>query len=140
MKAVRILIADDHEVIRRGLRELLESRPEWEIVGEADTGRDAVEKARRLKPTIVIMDIGMPELNGLEATRRILDRNPQIQVLILSMHESGQLVRDVLPWGARGYLLKGDSAVDLVAAGNRFSRPAVSRPAVAAALYTAAHN
>jgi DNA-binding NarL/FixJ family response regulator len=116
MKKTRILIADDHPVVRKGIRALLGGRPAWEICGEASNGREAVEAAAQLKPDVVIMDISMPELNGLEATRHILKDNPQIEVLILSVHESEQLVHDVLSAGARGYLLKSDAGEDLVAA------------------------
>ena len=116
MKKMRILIADDHQVVRKGVAAILGERPEWEICAEAGTGREAVAAAIRLKPDIVVMDICMPDINGLEATRHILKQNPRTQVLILSMHESEQLVRDVVACGARGYLMKGDSAGDLVAA------------------------
>jgi DNA-binding NarL/FixJ family response regulator len=113
---VRILIADDHEVVRRGLRALLETRPDWEISGEAVTGRQAVEETKRLTPDVVIMDISMPEMNGLEATRQIRKAVPQTQILILSVHDSEQLVREVLEAGARGYVLKSDAGRDLIAA------------------------
>jgi DNA-binding NarL/FixJ family response regulator len=116
MNPVRILIADDHEVVRRGLRALLETRPDWEISGEAVTGRQAVEETRRLTPDVVIMDISMPEMNGLEATRQIRKAVPQTQILILSVHDSEQLVREVLEAGARGYVLKSDAGRDLIAA------------------------
>jgi DNA-binding NarL/FixJ family response regulator len=114
--ATRILVADDHEVVRRGLQALLEAQPGWEVSGEAADGREAVEKARQLKPDIVIMDISMPVLNGLEATRQIVKVNPQARVLILTMHESDQIVREVLDAGARGYVLKSDAGRDLVGA------------------------
>jgi len=113
---MRILVADDHEVVRRGLASLLRSQPEWEVCGEAADGREAVEKALQLKPQIVIMDIGMPNLNGLEATRQILKANPDVSVLILTLHDSDQVVRDALNAGARGFLLKSDAARDLIAA------------------------
>jgi DNA-binding NarL/FixJ family response regulator len=113
---LRILIADDHEVVRRGLRALLETQATLEVAGEAVTGRQAVEEARRLLPDIVIMDITMPEMNGLEATRQIRKEVPQAEVLILSVHNSEQLVREVLEAGARGYVLKSDAGRDLVAA------------------------
>jgi DNA-binding NarL/FixJ family response regulator len=112
----KILIADDHEIVRRGLRAILAPQPDWEVVGEAITGRQAVEDVRRLHPNLVIMDIGMPELNGLEATRQILKEFPATEVLILTMHESEQLIREVLDTGARGYMLKSDAGKDLVAA------------------------
>jgi DNA-binding NarL/FixJ family response regulator len=114
--AVRILVADDHEVVRRGLCTLLQSQPEWEVCGEAGDGREAVAKAQSLKPEIVIVDIGMPTLNGLEATRQILKTNSRIKVLVLTLHDSDQVVRDVLNAGARGFLLKSDAVRDLVAA------------------------
>jgi DNA-binding NarL/FixJ family response regulator len=116
VKPLRILIADDHEIVRRGLRALLETRPDWEVVGEAVTGRQAVEEARRLVPDVVIMDITMPEMNGLEATRQVRKEVPEIEVLVLSVHDSEQLVREVLEAGARGYVLKSDAGRDLVAA------------------------
>jgi DNA-binding NarL/FixJ family response regulator len=112
----RILVADDHEVVRRGLCALLQSRPEWEICGEAADGREAVEKSQNLKPDAVIIDIGMPTLNGLEATRQILKTNPHIKVLVLTFHDSDQMIREVLDAGARGFLLKSDAARDLISA------------------------
>jgi DNA-binding NarL/FixJ family response regulator len=114
--ALRILVADDHEVVRRGLIALLQSQPDWEICGEAGDGREAVDKTQKLKPDVVILDIGMPSLNGLEATRQILKTNPHTRVLILTLHDSDQVVREVLNAGARGFLLKSDAARDLVAA------------------------
>jgi DNA-binding NarL/FixJ family response regulator len=116
VSTLRILIVDDHEVIRRGLRALIESHPGWEVCGEAATGREAVEKAKKLMPDVVVMDIAMPELNGLEATRQILKAAPRTGVLILTVHESEQLVREVLEAGAQGYVLKSAAGRDLVAA------------------------
>lgn len=116
MSRVRILIADDHEIVRRGLRALLEAQPEWEISGEAVTGREAIEQAKQTVPDVAILDVGMPELNGLEATRHILKALPQTEILILTMHESEQIMREVLDAGARGYVLKSDAGRDLVAA------------------------
>ncbi len=112
----RILLADDHEVVRRGLCALLQAQPDWQICGEAGDGREAVQKALDLKPDVVILDIGMPSLNGLEATRQILKANPSTRILILTLHDSDQVVREVLNAGARGFLLKSDAARDLVAA------------------------
>ena len=116
MKALRILIADDHEVVRHGLRALLEAREGWEICGEGVDGRDAVAKAAQLKPDLVILDIGMPNLNGLDAARQILRTEPRTAILILTIDESEQVMREVLNAGARGFLLKSDAARDLVAA------------------------
>ncbi|HEX8814832.1 MAG TPA: response regulator transcription factor [Terriglobales bacterium] len=115
-KPLRILVADDHEVVRKGLLALLQQQQEWQVCGEASDGRDAVAKAAELNPDIVVLDIGMPTLNGLEATRQILKTNPKTKVLILTLHDSDQLVQDVLDAGARGFLLKSDAARDLVAA------------------------
>jgi DNA-binding NarL/FixJ family response regulator len=112
----RIFIADDHEVVRKGLCALLTAQPDWEVCGEAADGREAVEKAEQLKPDVVILDIGMPSLNGLEATRQILKSNPHAKILVLTLHDSDQVVREVLNAGARGFLLKSDAARDLVAA------------------------
>lgn len=114
MEPPRVLIADDHEVVRKGLRTLLEEQPGWQIAGEASDGREAVEKAKALKPDVTVLDISMPTLNGLEATRQMMKNNPQARVLVLTMHESDPLIREVLGAGARGYLLKSDAGRDLV--------------------------
>jgi DNA-binding NarL/FixJ family response regulator len=114
MKTTRILIADDHELIRRGLRALIESHAGWTVCAEAANGRDAVEKARHTQPDVVIMDISMPDLNGIEATRRILKVLPRAEVLILTMHDTEQIIREILEAGARGYVLKSDAGRDLV--------------------------
>jgi DNA-binding NarL/FixJ family response regulator len=116
MATCSILVADDHEVVRKGLVALLHAQPEWQVCGEAAEGREAVEKAFQLDPDVVILDIGMPHLNGLEATRQILKTNPQARVLILTLHDSDHVVREVLNAGARGFLLKSDAGRDLVAA------------------------
>jgi DNA-binding NarL/FixJ family response regulator len=113
---LRILIVDDHAVVRRGVRSLLESRPDWEIAGEATTGREAVEQAGRLQPDVIVMDLSLPELNGLDATRQILKESPRSEVLVLTMHHSEELARDVLQAGARGYVLKSDADQCLIAA------------------------
>jgi DNA-binding NarL/FixJ family response regulator len=116
MAALRLLLADDHEIVRKGLRSVLEAQHDCEVVGEAADGRQAVALAKELGPDIVILDISMPLLNGLEATRQILKIRPQTKILILTMHESDPLIRDVLDAGARGYILKTDAGRDLVAA------------------------
>jgi len=116
MSAFRILIADDHEIVRHGIRTLIAEHPGWEVCGEAVDGRDAVEKARALRPDLALLDVGMPNLNGLDAARQILAFAPRTRVLILTMHESEQVVREVLEVGARGFLLKSDAARDLVSA------------------------
>jgi len=116
MKPLRILIADDYDLIRRGIKGLLETRPGWTVCGEAHTGREAVAKAKELKPDVAILDVCMPELNGIEATRQIRKASPRSEVLILSVHHSEQLVRDVLGAGARGYVVKSDADADLVGA------------------------
>lgn len=116
MTTLRILVADDHEIVRQGIRALLLVHPGWEVCGEAADGREAVKKAAELKPDIAIMDIGMPNLNGLSAARQILHHNPQTKVLILTMHSSEQVLREVLDIGAQGYLLKSDAGRDLMTA------------------------
>src|SRR5882672_1591164 len=113
---LRIVIVDDHAVVRRGVRALLESQPGWEVSAEATTGREAVELVRRLRPHVVVMDLSLPELNGLEATRQIVKESPQTEILVLTMHHSEQLARDVLQAGARGYVLKSDADQSLIAA------------------------
>lgn len=113
---LRILIADDHEVVRQGVRTIVESQPGWNVVAEAQNGFDAVRQTLDLKPDIVLLDISMPELNGLDAAKQILKQLPETQVLILTMHESDELVREVLAAGARGYVLKTDAKRDLVSA------------------------
>jgi DNA-binding NarL/FixJ family response regulator len=116
MKTVRILIVDDHDLMRRGIKALLQSHAGWEVVGEAHTGREAVTKAEELKPDVAILDISMPDLNGIEAARRIRKSAPNTEVLILSVHYSDQLIRDILEAGVRGYIVKSDSDRDLVIA------------------------
>jgi len=116
MATLRVLVADDHEIVRKGVCALITSHPGWEVCGEASDGREAVRKVAQLKPDIVILDIGMPSLNGLEATRQILHHNPRQRILILSITESQQTIQEVLTAGARGYVSKSDAAKDLVIA------------------------
>ncbi|MCX6895766.1 MAG: response regulator transcription factor [Verrucomicrobia bacterium] len=132
MTPLRLLIADDHELVRHGLRRVIEDIPGWQICGEAVTGRQAVALARETRPHIVVMDIAMPELNGLEATRQICAAAPTAAVLILSMHESEELLRETRAAGARGYILKSDAgaalvdAVTALAAGKTFFTAGIS--------------
>src|SRR5262249_13004507 len=107
--ALRILVADDHEVVRRGVTALLEGQAGWSVCAEAAGGREALEKAQQFTPDVAILDIGMPELNGLDVTRQLRKELPECEVLILTMHESEQVVREVLDAGARGYVLKSDA-------------------------------
>jgi two-component system, NarL family, response regulator NreC len=132
MPRIRILLADDHAVVRQGFRMILNAQPDMEIVGEAGNGREAVELTEKLKPDVVVMDVAMPELNGIEATRRIADSVPHARVIALSMHKDSVYVREVLRAGARGYLLKESGAGDLVSAvravarGEAYLSPVVS--------------
>jgi DNA-binding NarL/FixJ family response regulator len=132
VKTLRILIADDHGLVRRGARAILHSRRGWRVVGEAVDGREAVQKAIDLKPDVAVVDIGMPELDGVEVARQIREAVPDTEVLVLTMHESDQMVRRALDAGARGYLLKSDlteslvKAVNDVSQGKRFLTPKVS--------------
>jgi DNA-binding NarL/FixJ family response regulator len=113
---LKILVVDDHDIIRRGLKDLLNAKSGWEVCAEAKTGKEAVTLAEQLKPHIVVMDISMPDLNGLESARRIHKILPKTGILILTMHFSDQLVREVIEAGARGYILKSDADRDLVTA------------------------
>lgn len=115
---LRLLLADDHEMVRRGVRSLLEGESGWEVCGEATNGREAVHMARTLKPDIAIIDIGMPELNGLETVRQIRAEVPTCQVIVLTCHDSEQIVREALQAGARGYVLKTDGGARLLSAVN----------------------
>jgi two-component system, NarL family, response regulator NreC len=133
MKKLRILLADDHIVMRTGLRALLERQPNLEVVGESENGRETVEFAASLRPDVVVMDVGMPVLNGIEAAKMIVTQSPSTAVVILSMHADESYVMRALSAGARGYLLKDSGAADLIAAihavsqGKSFFSPKVSR-------------
>ena len=116
MPPLRILVADDHQVVRTGLRALLESKAGWQVCAEAANGREAVEKASSFRPDVAVLDIGMPLLNGVEATRQIRKVSPETEVLILTMHDSEQMIQGVLDAGARGYILKDDADRNLLAA------------------------
>jgi DNA-binding NarL/FixJ family response regulator len=116
MCPARILVADDHEVVRQGLRSLIKEHPEWELVGEATDGHEAVAKAHSLNPDLAIVDISMPLLNGLDATKQIRTVNPRTKVLILTMHDSEQAIEHALRAGAQGYVLKDDSGSDMARA------------------------
>jgi DNA-binding NarL/FixJ family response regulator len=113
---LRIMIADDHDMIRQGLRHLLEQHEDWQICAEASTGRQAVELAERTRPHVVVLDLAMPELNGLEVTRQIKKMLPDSEILIFTVHETEELTRDVLSAGALGYLVKSDAARHIVSA------------------------
>src|ERR1700687_904890 len=103
---LRILIADDHEVVRHGLCRLLEARDGWEICAEAKDGREAIEMAKQLKPDVVILDVGMPSLNGLAVTRQLAEQNPAQKIIVLTITDSDQVIREALDAGARGFVLK----------------------------------
>lgn len=129
---IRILLADDHSVVRQGFSAILRAQADMDVIAEATNGREAIEKARELQPDVIVMDVAMPELNGIEATRRIQEEAPRSRVLALSMHKDAVYVREILRAGARGYLLKDSidtdfiSAVRAVARGDGYISPAVS--------------
>ncbi len=133
MEKIGVLLVDDHTVVRRGLRKILTSDAEIDVVGEAEDGRSAVESARRLRPTVVVMDVSLPGLNGIDATRQILKGSEGTAVLILSMHADDVYVREGLKAGARGYLRKDTEEFDLIegvkalARGGSYFGPSVSR-------------
>jgi len=116
MCAVSLLVADDHDIVRRGIRALIQEQPEWQIAAEAKDGRDAVTKATEFQPDVAILDITMPSLNGLDAAKQIAKLSPRTKILILTVHESDQLIRKALDAGASGYIFKTDAAFDLIAA------------------------
>ena len=122
MPNLRILVADDHEIVRKGLRSLLETRPGWEVCGEASDGWEAVNKAAELHPDVVALDVGMPNLNGLDAARQILRNDPRQKVLFLTIYESDQLARSVAAVGAKGLILKSDAGKDLINAVDALQR------------------
>lgn len=131
-RKIRVLLADDHTILRKGVRLVINSQSDMEVVGEAGNGREAIGEARKLKPDVVVMDVSMPELNGIEGTRQICDELPHTRVVALSMHKDSVYVREILRAGARGYLLKDSEDQDLlraircVARGEAFLSPAVS--------------
>jgi two-component system response regulator NreC len=133
MDKIRVLIADDHTILRDGIRSLLEDEPDMQVIGEAEDGISAVKMACQLEPDVVLMDIAMPLLNGLEATRQIKRSAPQVRVLVLTMHENEEYIRQVLASGAMGYILKDAAARDLLGAirsvhrGEAVLSPAITR-------------
>ncbi len=133
MRSCSILVADDHALMRRGLRQLLESEPGWKVIAEAAGGREAVDKTLDCRPQLVVMDVSLPDLNGLDATRMILKELPDTRVLILTMHDAPELIEKTLEAGASGYVLKSDAEADLVKAadallhGRTFFTSAASR-------------
>jgi DNA-binding NarL/FixJ family response regulator len=137
---LRILLADDHELTRSGLRYLLEKHEDWSVCGEASNGRLAVEMAEKLRPDFAILDMSMPEMNGLEATRQILKKQPQLNILIFTMHETERVIVDVMEAGARGVVLKSDvgenmvAAVESISKGRRFFTSRVAETVVEAYL------
>ena len=133
MDELRVLLGDDHTVLRQGLRKILEDRRDWRVVAEAGNGRDAVREAIELNPDVAVLDIGMPLLNGIEATRQIIRRAPAVRILILSMHSDQAYVTQAVQAGARGYILKESAGSELMAAiaavvaGKSFFSPAVAQ-------------
>ena len=114
MSALRVFIADDHDVVRKGLKMLIEEHAGWQVCGEARSGREAVEQCGRLNPDVIVIDVSMPDLNGLDATRQIRKACPKTEVLVISHHDSDEMAAEVMDAGARGYVLKSDSDTDLV--------------------------
>ena len=133
MSKLRLLLADDHTLVRQGLRKILEERADWEVVAEVDDGREAIKKAVALKPDIAILDVGMPQLNGIDAAQQIVRRSPGTRVIILSMHSDEAYVTRALQAGASGYMLKDSAGKDLlkgvaeVAEGKSFFSPAIAK-------------
>lgn len=133
MPELRLLLGDDHRLVRQGLRKILETRPDWEVVAEVGDGREAVARAVELQPDVAVLDIGMPQLNGIDAAQQVVQRSPRTRVLMLSMHADEAYVVRALKAGATGYLLKDSADTDLlngvaaVAAGHSFFSPAVAR-------------
>ena len=131
-RRIRVLLADDHAVVRHGFARIVQGEPDLEVAGEASNGREALDMARELKPDVVVMDVSMPELNGIEATRRLLKECPRTRVLALSMHKDGVFVREMLRAGASGYLPKDSidreliAAVRALAAGDGYLSPSIS--------------
>lgn len=131
-RAIKVFLADDHTIVRQGLKLILAGQPDFEVIGEAANGRETVDLVQKLKPDVVLMDVAMPELNGIEATRRLVQANPRLRVLVLSMHKEGTYVREILKAGARGYILKDAidtellNAIRSVARGDGYISPAVS--------------
>ncbi|MFN7921921.1 MAG: response regulator transcription factor [Bryobacteraceae bacterium] len=131
-KKIRVLLADDHTILRKGVRLLIDSQPDMEVVGEASNGREAIAETQRIKPDVVLMDVSMPELNGIEGTRQICSEAASTRVLALSMHKDSTYIREILRAGARGYLLKDSDDDDLLRAiravsrGEAFLSPAIS--------------
>jgi DNA-binding NarL/FixJ family response regulator len=113
---IRILLVDDHPIVRQGLRTLLEGRTGWEVVGEASDGMEAVEKAKDLNPDVMVLDVTMPRMNGLEACRVLRRQVPQLEILFVTQHDSPQMMREALDVGARGYVVKSNAARDLLEA------------------------
>jgi LuxR family maltose regulon positive regulatory protein len=138
----RVLIVDDHAVIRRGVQGILSTYPEWDLCGEADNGQDAIRLAGELAPEVVIMDVSMPGMNGLEATRIIHDVLPETKVLLLTLHSSAEFVRSAFRAGARGYVLKSDAENELVRALNvvigegTYVSPAIDARAVKESIFS----
>jgi DNA-binding NarL/FixJ family response regulator len=132
-KTLRILVADDHELVRRGVRALLENQPGWQVIAEAENGREVIERVQQLQPDVVIVDISMPEMDGLSAVARLRELQADVQALVLTYHDSPQMVRKAFDTGARAYVLKPDAGLDLIAAVNAvrehklFVSPRISR-------------
>ena len=132
MPKLRLVVADDHALMRRGICDLLETEPGWEIVAQAVNGREAVDAVARTRPDVLVIDLAMPELNGLTAAREILRSFPRVEIVLLTMHNTDQTIREVLECGARGYVLKSDAEQDLIAAvkavsqGKPFFTPSVA--------------
>ena len=135
-RSIKVLVADDHRIMREGFRTLLEKEPDMEVVGEAESGQATVDLAKELKPEVVVMELSMFDLNGVEATRQILDNTPGIKVLVLSLHPDKQFVTGVLNAGASGYLLKDCAfeelvqAIHIVVAGQTYISPGINTAAV----------